>query len=167
MEKTYARFLAPIDERKNEKYNVKVGEYKLKYVEFDEETTNSIKRQMEKYEILIYNSYCYEYDEDPTPSHGSNLKTIPVEKLISLTSGTYSSDEPRGDILILNGFFQGIVVFVERKGGNGWSNYYDSWYCILYADGRIQGKNVSEYNFSGESSSKENEYTYTLKEKKD
>ncbi len=166
MAKIYARFLTPVAKPESGKTKIVTQEFTLQYAEFDEQTTLRIKQEMAKYEICVDKDYSYEYDEDDYPSRGSSRKVVPIEKVVSLSSGFYSTDEPRGDCLIIGGQFVGVVLGVEKKGGNGWSNYFDSWYCVLYTDGRISGENTGEYCFSGESSSKEEEYTYTIREAK-
>ena len=74
----------------------------------------------------------------------------------------YCTDEPQVDCLIIGGQFVGVVVLIKKVGGNGWSNYAQTNYAVLYTDGRIVGDNTSSYNYSGESSSRDDETTYYL-----
>jgi len=160
--KTYARFLVPVRKPEGGKAKFITEEFTLQYADFDEKTVMRLREEMACYEIYVGNSYTYEYDDDDGPTHGYSSKSVPIEKMVSLSSGLYSTSDPRGDCLILGGHFAGVVIYVEERGGNGWSNYDRSGYTVLYTDGRIVGNNVSSYSFYGESSSKEDEYTYTL-----
>ena len=164
MEKVYARFLTKMKED-NGQGKIRLGGVVLQYTEFDEQTTAMLKEEMSEYEVVVDEDYSYEYDEDDHPTYGSDRKVVDVDKVVSLTSGWYSSSDPRGDCLIVGGHFAGVVLYLENTGGNGWSNYNDKWYAVLYADGRIEGENSCHYSFNGESSSKEYEYEYTLRKK--
>lgn len=166
IEKIYARFLRPVSVPEKGKKTVYAEDLILQYVEYGEATTARLKKEAAKYEVCSDNDYTYEYDEDDYPTRGSKRTIFEVEKLVSLSSGCYSTDEVRADILIVRGHFAGVVVYTDRRGGNGWNNYSESGYAILYKDGRIVGNNVSSYSYSGASSSKDDEYTYTLRKKK-
>ena len=165
MEKTYARFLVEVDEKKEPDRGTKIGPYKLTYGRLDEKTAEQVKKQMAEYTLSVYERYETEYDDDDYPSVSHDYKRFELENIVSLSSGCYSTDEAQGDILVLNGQFAGVVIKARRWGGNGFSNYDDWWYCILQADGTIVGKNESEYSFYGSSSSKERSWEYTLVKK--
>ena len=45
---------------------------------------------------------------------------------------------------------------------NGWNNYRDVSYALLFTDGRVVGKAEQCYRFSGESNSKERTNSYDL-----
>ena len=162
IEKTYARFLTPVGNSIEGKKYV-TEEYTLQYADFDTEVIARIREQMADYEVVFDKDYSYEYEDDDYPTRGYDRKVVDVGELISLSSGMYSTDDARGDVLVIDGRFAGVVVNLEEVGGNGWSNYQRSWYAVLYTDGRISGKNEGHYSFYGESSSKENTYTYTLR----
>ena len=166
IEKIYARFLRPVSVPEKGKRTIYTDELTLQYAEYGEKATARLQKEAAKYEVCSDNDYSYEYDEDDYPTRGSKRKLFEVEKLVSLSSGCYSTDEVRADILIVRGHFAGVVVYTERRGGNGWNNYSENGYAVLYKDGRIVGNNVSSYSYSGASSSKDDEYTYTLRKKK-
>lgn len=65
-------------------------------------------------------------------------------------------------ILVNNGHFGGVVLYLEFSSGGGMSSHTDKNYCILHADGRISGENKSGYIFTGEDSDSENIDYYTL-----
>ena len=164
-EKTLIKFLTPVNKGENGK--IRTSEFLLKYIEYDEETTKRLHEQMAEYEVYVSNSYKYEDDDYGTTKYGSSSKSIRVDKLTSNSSMMYSTDEPQADALVIGGQFLGVVIPVFERGGNGWSNYDNSSYCILYTDGRISGSNKSYYSYSGESSSKDDDYTYTLQKVKE
>ena len=75
---------------------------------------------------------------------------------------TYSSDEPRADMVVFNGQFMGVIAYVQYKGGNGFDNYDTSGYTLFSIDGSILGNNKALYSYSGGSSSKCYEDVYSL-----
>lgn len=162
IEKTYARFLTPVSEPVAGKKILKTEEYSLQYVEYDEETTKQLLEEASKYYVGKNKSYSYENDVYNTQSSSTSYSGIRADKLISISSMMYSTDEPQADCLIIDGHFAGVVVLIEQKGGNGWSNYCYTNYAVLYTDGRISGNNVSCYSFNGEDSSREDTNRYTL-----
>lgn len=166
MEKIKARYLIPLHESNAKSASIQTKGLSFVYATLEEEHEKRIKAQMSEYTLHISGSYEYEYDDDddgPTRSYGS--KDVELSELLSLSSPVYSTDQPRADILVVDGSFVGVILRATSVGGNGWDNYNDWWYCLLYTDGSILGKNESSYSFSGASSSKYEETTYTLRKK--
>lgn len=168
MEKVFARFLVPTAELRDAKANIIAGGKMLTYTELDSEVEKFVREQMSGFWLHLSCFYEYEYDDDDDgPSRSYDTKIIELADLVSLSSPTYSTDAPCADIIVENGTFSGVVLKGRRWGGSGWDNYDESWYVILYADGRIIGKNETCYCFSGESSSKCEEKTFTLEKKEE
>lgn len=162
MEKTYARFLSPVSKVDNSKTVIYVGGLSLQYVEYDEETTKRLLLEASKYEVCNYIVYSHENDVYNTSEKSENRYGVEVPKLASISSMVYSTDEPQVDCLVIGGQFVGVVVYVEEVGGNGWNNYRNYNYAILYTDGTIVGNNTASYCYSGEDSSRDDSRTYTL-----
>ena len=165
MEKIKARYLAPLEETDKKQADIKTKGFSLAYVTLSEKQEQRVKKQMSKYYLYVSRCSEYEYDDDDGPSRSYDSKEIELENLLSLSSPTYSTDQPCADIILSGGSFEGVILKASRVGGNGWNNYDESWYVILYTDGTMLGKNQSSYSFHGESSSKEIETTFTLIEK--
>jgi hypothetical protein len=122
-----------------------------------------LNKQMQGWYVRDYSSYTYEYDDYDDKSHGSDLKYVAVSDMVSCVSGIYSTSDVLGDILInQQGQFVGVIVKIVNEGGNGWNNYRDVSYALLFTDGRVVGKAEKCYSFSGESSSKERTNSYDL-----
>lgn len=165
MEKIKARYLAPLEETDKKQADIKAHGFSLAYVTLSEKQEERVKKQMSNYYLDVSRSSEYEYDDDDGPSTSYDFKKIELENLLSLSSPTYSTDAPCADIVLSGGSFEGVILKATNRGGNGWNNYDESWYVILYTDGTMLGKNMSSYYFHGESSSKEIETTYELIEK--
>ena len=165
MEKIKARYLAPLEETASKVASIQTKDLAFAYTTLSEAEEKSVKAEMEQY--LLMASCCaeYEYDDDDGPSRYYSTKTFDLDELTSLSSPMYSTDIPCADILVSGGSFRGLILKGRRWGGNGWNNYDERWYMILYVDGTIVGDNVSSYSFSGSSSSKEEDTVYTLIEK--
>lgn len=167
MERIKARYLAPLHETSEKNATIETKGLSLVYVTLDEEHDKRVREQMSRYTLNISCYYEYEYDDyDDGPTRSYDSKDVELADLLSLSSPVYSTDAPRADILLVDGSFAGVILRASSRGGNGWDNYDEWWYCLLYKDGRILGKNKSSYSFSGASSSKDEESTYTLVEKK-
>ncbi len=166
MEKIRARYLVPTDEVSGKEADIKTKGLSFTYTKISEAQEKRVKKQMSKYLLHVSRCYEYEYDDDDGPSRSYGSKDVEIENLISLSSPMYSTDEPCADIILSGGSFEGVILKATRRGGNGWDNYDEWWYVILYTDGTMLGKNESSYSFHGESSSKDEETTYTLIEKK-
>lgn len=124
---------------------------------------SELNKQMQGWYVRDYSSYTYEYDDYDDKSHGSDLKYVAVSDMVSCVSGIYSTSDVLGDILInQQGKFVGVIVKIVNEGGNGWNNYRDVSYALLFTDGRVVGKAEKCYSFSGESSSKERTNSYDL-----
>lgn len=165
MKKIKARYLVPTDQAKGMVADIIAGELSFTYVELSEEQEKIVKEQMSKFYLHVSICYETEYDDDEYPSRSYDSNDFEIEDMISLTSPCYSTDEARADILLIDGSFAGVISKATRVGGNGWNNYDEWWYFILYTDGTMVGKNESSYCFHGSSSSKEEETTYTLRKK--
>ena len=167
MEKTSALFMELLNPKNADKANIKTANLALRYVELDEAATARVKAQMAEYQVVMHESYEYEYDEDDYPTRGSDTKFFEVADMISLKSGCYSTNEVRGDIVLRGGMFAGVILYMYKRGGSGWDNYDYWWYTVMFTDGSMTKDNVSSYSFSGSSSSKYYEYTYTLQRKEE
>ena len=167
MEETRALFMELLNPKNADRANIKTANLALRYVELDEEATARVKAQMAEYQVVMHESYEYEYDDDDYPTRGSDVKIYEVADMVSLRSGCYSTDEVRGDIVLRGGMFAGVILYMYKKGGNGWDNYDYWWYSVMFTDGSMTKDNVSSYSFSGSSSSKYYEYTYTLQRKEE
>ncbi len=164
-DKIYARFLTPVMTPDYTKKVIKVKGKPFQYVDLDE---NIAKQVLEDASLYFFeDSYVheYEYDEDPHPTTSRGIKNFEIKNLISLSSSTYYTDEPRADMVVLNGQFIGVISYVENKGGNGFDNYDTSGYTFFGADGSLLGNNVNLYSYSGETSSKSYEDVYRLVKK--
>ena len=75
----------------------------------------------------------------------------------------YCTDEPKLDILVENGKFNGVVILITRTSQDSWCKNVDKNYCILYADGEILGNNKGYFYSSLEDSSDDDEWEYYLK----
>lgn len=166
MEKIKAKYIVPLEETNKSSADIETKGLSFVYTVLDENLEQKIKAEMKNYFLNVFYYYEYEYDDDDGPSKSYNNKDFEIEDLISLTSPVYSTDEVCADIIISEGSFKGLIMKGRNWGGSGWNNYDEWWYIILYADGTILGKNKSTYSFSGSSSSKEEEKTYELIEKK-
>lgn len=125
-----------------------------------------LNKQMQGWYVRDYSSYTYEYDDYDDKSHGSDIKYVAVPDMVSCVSGIYSTSDVLGDILITpDGQFVGVIIKLVDKGGNGWDNYRNVSYALLFTDGRVVGKPKQCYSFSGESSSKESTNEYDLVKK--
>lgn len=164
-DKIYARFLTPVMTPDYTKKVIKVKGKPFQYVDLDENTAKQVLEDASLY--LFSSSYKHEleYDEDPRPSVYTGVKNFEIKTLISLSSSTYCTDEPRADMVVLNGQFIGVISYVENKGGNGFDNYDTSGYTFFGTDGSILGNNVNLYSYSGETSSKSYEDVYRLVKK--
>ncbi len=168
MEKIKARFLVPIEETDKKTPSLTTKSFSFVYTELDEKQEELVRKQMSKYLLNVSSRYEYEYDDyDDGPSVSYDDKDFEISELLSLSSPVYSTSAPCADIIVSYGSFEGIIIKVTNVGGNGWNNYNEWWYTILYANGTMLGKNKSSYSFSGESSSKDEEKTYTLIKKKE
>lgn len=158
-----ARFLVPAagNDIKLTAHGLSLG-----YASFDEHTEAVLYKEAEEWVISHYSYYCYENDDYDSKDESSSTTLVPLTEMISLSSGAYTTDKIRGDILVLNGKVAGVVLYVMEQGGNGWSNYKSESFTILHTNGRVDGKACSYYSFSGESSSRVTEDRYTLKKKK-
>jgi hypothetical protein len=87
--------------------------------------------------------------------------------MTSCCSRDYGSDDVRGDILVKDGHFVGVVIFTTEELCSSWSKYRNIYYSLLFIDGKVDGKPIKTYTFSGESSSKDytNEYSLVKNEK--
>ena len=161
-DKVYARFLSPVITPDTHKTVIKVGGKPFQYADLDENTAKGVLEQASLY--LFRNSYKheYEYDEDPRPTISTGVKNYEIKNLISISSMTYFSDEPRADMVVLHGQFIGVIAYVESKGGNGFDNYNQSGYTFFGTDGSVLGNNINLYSYSGETSSKCYEDVYSL-----
>lgn len=166
MEKIKARYLVPTEELQNASASIETNGLSFTYTKLDNEKEKIVKEQMSKYLLDVFECNEYEYDDSDGPSRSYDSKSFEIEDLISLSSPMYSTDEACADIIVEKGSFKGVILKITRVGGNGWNNYDEWWYTILYTDGTMLGKNTSSYAFYGSSSSKEKEKTYTLVEKK-
>ena len=160
MGKKYTAFLTPASP--GEGFNIQTDEHRLKYIELDEKTREAVLSEASLYTVQASVTRSYEYDDDDYPSRSYDSYTAGPLELVSLSSPLYSTNDVLADILVIDGEFAGIVVKHRKWGGSGWSNYDYSWYTVIYKDGRISGTNLSEYSFSGSSSSKEEETVYYL-----
>ena len=167
MEKIKARFLVPTEETENKVASIKTKGLSFSYSELSEKQEKRVREQMSRFYLEEDCCYEYEYDDyDDGPSRSYSSKEFEIGELLSLSTPYYSTDAPCADIIVVGGSFEGIILKISSVGGNGFDNYNDWWYTILYTDGTMLGKNKSSYYFSGESSSKSDEKTYNLKEKK-
>ena len=160
--KTYVRFLSPVGKIDSTKTLIQVDGLNLQYVEFDEETTKRLLEEASHYKVCNSRSYSYENDDYNHSERSTSYYGHQVDKLLSMSSMSYYTDEPRVDCLIINKEFVGVVLLIKEEGGNGWNNYSYNKYAILYADGKVVGSNESSYSFHGESSSREVSNHYTL-----
>ena len=161
-EKIYARFLSPVTMPDASKTVIKVNGKPFQYVDLDENTAKSVLEQASLYLFSDSYTYEYEYDDDPRPTVSRGVKNYEIKNLISISSTTYCSDEPRADMVVLNGQFIGVIAYVKNKGGNGFDNYDTSGYTFFTTDGLILGNRINLYSYSGETSSKCYEDVYSL-----
>ena len=138
---------------------------KYSYTALDPETEATVRAEMESWFIRNYSYYRNEYDDYDDVSTGSDVRDVPISEMISASSGWYSTDDVRGDILVAVGHFAGVTLLTENKSASTWSQSHSIEYALLYTDGTVIGKPESSYCFTGESSSKESENSYSLKKK--
>ncbi len=142
------------------------GDYQMgrfAYAPLLQSQQEALKEQMQGWYVMDYSSYTYEYDDYDDKSHGSDIKYVAVPDMTSCVSGSYSTSDVLGDILISQeGNFVGVIIKLVDQGGNGWDNYRNVSYALLFTDGRVVGKAEKCYSFSGESSSKEYTNSYEL-----
>ncbi len=162
MDKVYARFLTPVMMPDATKRIIRVKGKPFQYVDLDEKTKAQVLEDASLYLFNDCYEYEYEYDDDPRPTISRGVKNYELKNLISISSMTYSSDEPRADMVVFNGQFMGVIAYVQYKGGNGFDNYDTSGYTLFSIDGSILGNNKALYSYSGGSSSKCYEDVYTL-----
>ncbi|MBO5328646.1 MAG: hypothetical protein J6B04_05695, partial [Clostridia bacterium] len=162
MEKIKARYLIPLEESKENEASISTKGLSFVYTTFSEEQKSLIKEQTSKFLLNVFTCYESEYDDGDGPSRSYDSNDFEIEDLISLSSPAYSTNEACADIIISQGEFKGVILKARRWGGNGWNNYDEWWYVILYTDGTMLGNNVSNYCFTGSSYSKDKETTYTL-----
>jgi len=90
------------------------------------------------------NSFCsYDMDSSSVVSHNS----------VGDSSYRY---------LLRNGRFEGLLMTGQHLSGGGMSEYRKDWHFILYADGRIVGKNTTYYSCTSDEFDSSRDYTYTL-----
>ncbi len=160
-----ARFLSPVMMPDANKRTIKVAGKHFQYVDLDEKTAKMVLEQASLYCLKDYYCHELEYDEDPYPSKYTGVKEFELARLTSISSMTYSTDAPQGDIVVVGGVFMGVILAVSSQGGNGWDNYSSSGYTFFGTDGTILGNKKSEYSYSGETSSKYYEDDYSLVKK--
>ena len=111
--------------------------YVLASLDLDAEAADNIRKEADGW--IIENHYRYYtynevYDRE-SDSRGKNiLEVTPFAK----------------HIIVKDGHFYGVVIHIERKGGNGWSGFGEGSYCLQFTDGSIIGNNEKYYSFSGE-----------------
>ena len=131
----------------------------------DEQIAN-LQQQMQGWYVCDYSRYEIEYDDYDDKSYGSDINYVAVADMVSCVSGMYSSNDVLGDILITpQGEFVGVIIKIVNQGGNGWDNYRNVSYCMLFTDGKVVGKREKSYSFSGASSSKDYTNSYDLVKK--
>lgn len=164
-DKIYARFLTPVMTPDANKRTIKVAGKPFQYADLDENTAKMVLEQASLYSLKDRYSHELEYDDDPYPSKSSGVKEFELARLTSISSTTYSTDVPQGDLVVMGGVFMGVIIAISCKGGNGWDNYNSSGYTFFGTDGTVLGNNKSVYSYSGETSSKYYEDVYSLVKK--
>ncbi len=164
-DKIYARFLTPVMVEDSSKPTIKVAGKPFQYTSLNEVTAKCVLEQASLYYLSDSYRYEYEYDEDPSPTVSTGTKNFEIATLVSNSSSTYSTDAPTADMVVINGQFIGVILYLRRSGGNGFSNYNSSGYTFFNVDGTILGDNKASYYFSGESSSKYYDDEYFLVKK--
>ena len=157
MEKKKARFVNALAHSTED---VMAGRYS--YITLTPEAEATVLAEMEGWYILNHSSWRYEYDDYDDTSYGSDIRKTPVTEMISASSGFYSTDDVRGDILVAVGHFAGVAVLTEQTTKSTWSSDRRIAYALLYTDGRVVGDPTSFDSFTGESSSKESESSLSL-----
>ena len=118
------------------------------YMTLDTETDATVKAEMAAWVIRDFCKYSY-YDDDYDRGHsGTSTNEIAVDKMVSRSSGCYSTSDVIGDILVEDGHFAGVVLYITEDGGNGWSNYDRKGYCLLLIDGSVKGNPEKSHSFS-------------------
>lgn len=143
--------------------HIETGGYVLDYLETDDATSAAIRLEAAGWQIRDRYYYSYENDDRDISDSETNIYTHEIADMASISSPVYSGF--RGDILVIDGHFAGVVLETGKGGGNGWTGERVGTYCILFADGTVLGSNVISEGFSGESISRYTSDTYTLVKK--
>ena len=163
MEKTYARFVTPKQEQTPGSRSLITDEgIRVEYVNYDEETTNKFLEQASHYRVR--NSYRY-YREDDIHNDitsGTSNRGFIIEKMCSISTMMYSTNEPRLDILVVDGEFAGVVILITRTSQSTWRETCEENYCVLYKDGKVVGNNKGYFYSALEDSSRDDEWEYYL-----
>ena len=126
----------------------------IKFAPLEEDYANAIadtvEAEAEEWRLSINNEWMHADDLHDTRDTCS-----------SHSFKNFDTPEVKG-ILVSNGHFGGVVLFLEFSHGGGMSSYRDKYYCILHANGKISGKNQAGSTFTGEDSDSEDINTYTL-----
>lgn len=96
---------------------------------------------------------------------GGGLSNLPIFDPKDAGSYELFGGSVRGFVLVRDGHFDGVALWIESSGGNGWSGSHTGGYCLQFADGRILGRNEESESFSGEDSSSSSSRTFCLKKK--
>jgi len=182
VEKRLARYVYPISTNAQTKnttdlgYGLRRGEptaakhietdgYVLDYLELTPEAEEAVKAEAASWLLQDQYFYSYENDDYGTCSSDEGVRYYEIADMTSISSPVYSGF--RGDMLVIDGHFAGVVIETERSGGNGWSGNHVRTYGILFTDGTVLGNNQKNESFSGESTSRESSSCYHLKKKTD
>ena len=160
MEKKKARFVNALAHSHED---IKRGNYS--YITLDAEAEATVRAEMEDWYIQLFADYRYEYDDYNDVSTGSDCRDVPISEIISASSGWYSTDDIRGDILVAVGHFVGVTVLTVNETASTWSQDRSIAYALLYTDGTVIGRPESSYSSTTESASKEKELSYSLRKK--
>ena len=136
------------------------------YMPLAPEVERTVRAEMEEWVVQEYSTWRDENDDYDYVNTGSSTRDVPLSEMISASSGEYSSNDIRGDILVADGHFVGIILRTAGSYSGTWSRSEESMYSLLYTDGRVDGNAKASSSFSGESSSKDSDDYYSLKRKK-
>ena len=131
------------------KLNIQADGYVLDSIELDSETEAQVMKEAEEWVVEEFCRSSYYDDVHECGEESMSLENHPVESF-------------GAPIIVMDGHFFGISLWVEQTGGNGWSGTNSGRHCLLLVDGSIHGSNEKYYSFSGEDSSKSNSSTYKL-----
>ena len=131
----------------------------------DAQTEAAIWAEAEEWVIRDECDWQDDDDDYGVTRKGHKISYVPVTKMTSRTSTEYSTSDIIGDILTDGHHFIGVVLRVTESGGSFWRSYRHQNTAVLYTDGKVDGKPVKSYCFSGESSGSDSTDTYSLVKK--
>jgi hypothetical protein len=137
----------------------------LAFVTLDSKTEATVRA--EAAEFILEKKYSWSSYNDVYESRdsGRGLANLAIFDPNDAASYTLFGGSQQGFVLLRDGHFDGIALWLESSGGNGWNGSHRGGYCLQFTDGRILGNNEESDSFSGEDSSSSSETTFTLKKK--